>query len=43
VIVSPFRTSVTAAHQDFNKRVDPDLTNRRAKPGAPKASKDDAK
>lgn len=33
MIVSPWRTNVTAAHQDYNKRVDPDLKNGRAKPG----------
>jgi hypothetical protein len=36
--VSPYRTSVTAAHQDFGKRVEPSLVNGRAKPGAPKVS-----
>jgi len=33
VIISPYRTKLTAAHQDFNKRIDPDLRNGRAKPG----------
>lgn len=30
MIVSPYRTSVTAAMQDKGKRVDPDTTNRKA-------------
>ena len=28
MVISPYRTSVTAAHQDFNKRVEPDMTKR---------------
>lgn len=40
MIISPYRTSVTKAHQDENKRVEPSLRNLRAKPGAPK-QKDD--
>lgn len=30
MIASPYRTTVTAAHQDFNKRAEPSLHNGRA-------------
>lgn len=40
MVVSPYRTSVTAAHQDFGKRVEPSLVNGRAKAGAPKVKED---
>lgn len=30
MIISPYRTSVTAAMQDKGKRVDPDTTNRKS-------------
>jgi len=33
MVISPYRTNVTAAHQDYNKRVAPDMRNGRAKPG----------
>ena len=36
MIISPYRTSVTAAHQDTGKRADPSLRNGRAKPGIAK-------
>ena len=39
--VSPFETSVTRGHRTTGKRIEPSLVNGRAKPGAPKASKDD--
>ena len=36
MIVTPFRTSVTAAQQDFGKRVEPSPRNGRGKPGIAK-------